>query len=143
MRHRASTIRTGAIALLSLALMGMGGFGGGRETQPPPRDFRAVFTDVDGNRMEVDRVTAGGDTSIEGELGRGRLKVPFDNVGEIAFARSPNERDRVRAEVKLREGEPLTLTIRSSTTFYGRVAAGGYQIRAGDLKSITFGGARD
>jgi hypothetical protein len=140
MRHLVRTgARIGAIAFLSLGLLGMGGFGGGGQTEPPARDFRAVFTDVDGMRMDVTRVSAGGDASIEGELGRGRLKVPFDNIDVITFSPSPNERDRVKAELKLRQGEPVTLSVRSAMTFYGRVPGGGFQIRARDLKSVDFG----
>jgi hypothetical protein len=120
--------------------MGMGGFGGGRNEGLPARDFRATFTDVDGTRMEVTRVTSAGDTSLEGELGRGRLRVPFENIARIAFQPAEGDRDRVRAQVQLREGEPVTLTLRSSTTFYGRVPGGAYQIRARDLRTVDFGG---
>ena len=125
-----------AVSVLSLGLLGMGGFGGNRDSGLPARDFRAVLTDVDGTRMEVDRFTAGGDASLEGELGRGRLRVPFDNVRSIAFERVDGERERVRARVTLGEGEPATLLVRGSTTFYGQTAAGAYQIRARDLRSI-------
>ena len=123
------------LGALGVGLMGMGGFGGGRDQGLPARDYKAVMTDVDGNRMEVTRVTAGGDVSLEGELGRGRLRVPFDNIARITF-KAADERDRVRADVQLREGEPVALTVRSSTTFYGKVPGGAYQIRARDLKTI-------
>jgi hypothetical protein len=125
-----------AVSVLSLGLLGMGGFGGNRDSGLPARDFRAVLTDVDGTRMEVDRFTAGGDGSLEGELGRGRLRVPFDNVRSIAFERVDGERERVRARITLGEGEPATLLVRGSTTFYGQTPAGAYQIRARDLRSI-------
>jgi len=125
-----------AVSVLSLGLLGMGGFGGNRDSGLPARDFRAVLTDVDGTRMEVDRFTAGGDASLEGELGRGRLRVPFDNVRSIGFERVDGERERVRARITLGEGEPATLLVRGSTTFYGQTAAGAYQIRARDLRSI-------
>jgi hypothetical protein len=125
-----------AVSVLSLGLLGMGGFGGNRDSGLPARDFRAVLTDVDGMRMEVDRVTAGGDASLEGEVGRGRLRVPFDNVRSIAFERVDGERERVRARITLGEGEPATLLVRGSTTFYGQTTAGAYQIRARDLRSI-------
>ena len=46
--------------------------------------------------------------------------------------------DPVRAQVQLREGEPVTLTVRSSTTFYGQTPGGAYQIRARDLKAVDF-----
>ena len=125
-----------AVSVLSLGLLGMGGFGGNRDSGLPARDFRAVLTDVDGTRMEVYRFTAGGDASLEGELGRGRLRVPFDNVRSIAFERVDGERERVRARITLGEGEPATLLVRGSTTFYGQTSAGAYQIRARDLRSI-------
>jgi hypothetical protein len=140
MRHFArSAACVLAVVLVSLGLLGMGGFGGGREEGVPARDFRATLVDVDGNRMDVTRVTTGTDASLEGELGRGRLRVPFDNIARITFQPVESERDRVRATVQLREGEPVGLTLRSSTTFYGRAPGGAYQIRARDLKSVDFG----
>ena len=123
MRHSARlAARALVLGLLGLGLLGMGGFGGGRDQGLPVRDFKAVLTDVDGNRMEVTNLTAGGDVSLEGELGRGRLRVPFDNIGRITFTKA-DDRDRVRADVQLREGAPIALTVRSSTTFYGKVPA--------------------
>ena len=136
---RRPALRVIVVTVLSLGLMGMGGFGGGRETGLPARDFRATFIDLDGRQVEVNRVTAGGDVSLEGELGRGRLRVPFDNITSIRLQPLQSERDRVRAEVTLREGEPVTLTVRSSTTFYGQTPGGAYQIRARDLRSVEFG----
>jgi hypothetical protein len=126
------------VGLLALPLLGMGGFGGGRETGLPARDFRATFVDQDGTRVTATRVTAAGDASLEGEFGRGRLRIPFDNIARIDF-QPLEERDRVRAQVKLREGEPATITVRSSATFYGQVPGGAYQIRARDLKVVEFG----
>ena len=126
------------LAGLAIGLVGMGGFGGGHEPGQPARDFRATFTDADGTRMTATRVVAGGDASLDGELGRGRLRVPFDNIVRITFQPVDGERDRVRAQVQLREGEPVTFTVRSSTTFYGQTPGGAYQIRARDLKAVDF-----
>ena len=125
-----------AFAVLVLGLMGMGGLGGGRETGLPQREFHATFTDVDGTRVEATRVTAGGDTNLEGEIGRGRLRVPFDNIARVRLEAAGEDRDRIKADVVLREGEPVTLLLRSSTTFYGQTPSGAYQIRARDLKSL-------
>jgi hypothetical protein len=136
MRHSARlAARALMLGFLGLGLLGMGGFGGSRDQGQPVRDFKAALTDVDGIRMEVTALTAGGDVSLEGELGRGRLRVPFDNIARVTFTKG-DDRDRVRAEVQLREGAPVTLTVRSSTTFYGKVPGGAYQIRARDLKGI-------
>ena len=125
------------VGLFGLAVMGMGGFGGGRDNGQPPRDFGATFVDLDGNRVAATRVTVGGDASLEGEVGRGRLRVPFDNIAQVAFA-ATDARDHVRAEVRLRAGTPVTLSVRSSTTFYGQTPGGSYQIRARDLKTVDF-----
>ena len=57
------------LGLLAFALLGMGSFGGGRDTGTPARDFHATLIDADGAHVEVSRVTAGGDTSLEGDLG--------------------------------------------------------------------------
>src|SRR2546425_11025676 len=54
-----------AVVVASPGLVGMGGFGGGREEGLPARDFSATFTDVDGIRMTVTRVTSGADASLE------------------------------------------------------------------------------
>ena len=127
-----------AVALLAPDVMAMGGFGGARDEGLPARDFRATLTDVDGTRMEVTRITSGGDASLEGDLGRGRLRVPFDNIARITFQAAENDHDRIHAQVQLREGEPVTLTVRSSTMFSGRTPGGAYQIRARDLRSVDF-----
>ena len=138
MRHLGRSIVVATlVGVASLALMGMGGLGGGRE-EAPARDFHAVLTDADGTRIEVDRVTTGASTSLDGDLGHGRLRVPFENIERIGFKPSGTDHDRLVADVKLREGEPVTLGLRSSMTFYGRTPSGAYQIRARDLRSVEF-----
>jgi len=125
------------LVALSTTLLGMGSFGG-REPGAPVRDFRATFTDVDGVRVSADHVNCGGDTTLEGDLGRGRLRVPFENIARIDIGREGSDRDTLRAQVELREGSPVALTVRSSTTFYGQIPSGAYQIRARDLRAVEF-----
>ncbi len=134
-----STARWVGAGLLVIGVLGMGALGGeARDGTMPERDFRAVSTDADGTRVEITRVTAGGDASLEGTLGRGRLRIPFDNIARIRLTPGGKERDTLSAEVTLRQGEPVTLGVRSSTTFYGRTPSGAYQIRARDLRSVEF-----
>ena len=85
MRHALRRILRGAgLAVLAIGLLGMGALGGGgRDGGLPARDFHATFTDVDGTRVDASRVNAGGDASLEGDVGRGRLRVPFDNIMRI------------------------------------------------------------
>ena len=139
MRHLARPVALAVLLGLWPALTGMGGFGGGRESQAPARDYRATFTDLDGTRIEANRVSAGGDATLEGDLGRGRLRIPFDAIARVDFRPAGTDRDRLLADVKLREGDPVTLTLRSSTTFYAQIPSGAFQIRARDLRSVELG----
>lgn len=123
--------------LLALGTLGMGSLGGGRDAGAPLRDYRVTFTDVDGTQVAADHVSLGGDATLEGDMGRGRLRIPFDNIARIDLVPG-GERDRLRADVTLREGSPVTLSVRSSATFYGQIPSGAYQIRARDLRSVAF-----
>lgn len=135
-RRGAGRLLVGAV--LALGTMGMGSLGGGRDAGAPMRDYRVTFVDVDGTQVSADHVSVGGDTMLEGDMGRGRLRIPFDNITRIELSPGEGERDRLRAEVTLREGSPVTLSLRSSTTFYGQIPSGAYQIRARDLRSVAF-----
>jgi len=126
----------GVLVAVATGALAMGGFGGGRESGLPGRNIKATFVDADGTRIAASHVNVGGDASLEGEVGRGRLRVPLDNVKSIRFAPVDGERDRVRADVTLREGAPVSLKLRASTTFYGEVPGGAYQIRARDLSAV-------
>jgi hypothetical protein len=126
------------VAAFAAGLLGMGSLGGGREPGAPVRDFRATFVDVDGTSVSADHVSCGGGTTLEGDLGRGRLRVPFENIARVDLGRDGTDRDTLRATVTLRDGAPVTLAVRSSTTFYGQVPSGAYQIRARDLRSVEF-----
>jgi hypothetical protein len=130
-------VRPLTVALLCAGLLGMGAMGG-NEPGAPARDFRATFTDVDGVRVSADHVNCGGGTTLEGDLGRGRLRVPFENIARIDIVRDSTDRDTLRAQVELREGSAIALTVRSSTTFYGQIPSGAYQIRARDLRAVEF-----
>jgi hypothetical protein len=81
---------------------------------------------VDGATQQID------------DLGRGRLRVPFENIARIDVVRDGTDRDTLRAQVELREGSPVALTVRSSTTFYGQTPSGAFQIRARDLRTVDF-----
>lgn len=137
--HVRRTLRIGAALPLVLGILGMGALGGGRDAGTPLPDYRAQLVDADGGRVDVTHLSVGGDTTLDGELGRGRLRVPFDRITRIDLAPATDDRDRMRATVALRDGEPVALLVRSSTTFYGQLPSGAYQIRARDLRSVELG----
>jgi hypothetical protein len=116
-------------------LLGMGS-SGGRDVIHPTMDFHATLTDKDGVKVEVNRLNIGGDVQLEGDMGRGTLRVAFDNIKSIEL--SPDSHDYSHAAVHLKTGESVTLRVRNSVMFYGQTAVGIYQIRARDLQSINF-----
>lgn len=129
-------LRATCWSALAGGLMGMGALGGGGPGALPMRDIRATLTDVDGTRIDVNHLTVGGEASMEGDLGRGRLKIALDQVTHVSIEPGGSDRDRLRATLSLRDGAPVNLIVRSSTTFYGQTGSGAYSIRARDLRSI-------
>ena len=127
-----------AILPLVLGLLGMGAMGG-RDAAAPLTDVRARLIDVDGAQVDVTHLTVGGDTTLDGDVGRGRLRIPLERVTRIDVTGASEERERLRATVTLREGPPVTLGLRAATTFYGQLPSGAFQIRARDLRSVEIG----
>jgi hypothetical protein len=113
------------------------GTSGGQDMTNPAVDFRVTLTDRDGTRVECTRFNAGGSLQLEGNMGRGHLRIPFANIEQVEFA--SENRDHSRALVRLKGGETVTLSVRNSLTFYGHTSLGVYQIRARDLQRIDFG----
>ncbi len=120
---------------LVVGVLGMGSFGG-RDAAAPLADVHARLVDVDGSGIDVTHLTVGGDVTLDGDLGRGRLRVPLDRIARIDVAPTRDDRDRLRATVTLRDGPPVTLVVRSATTFYGQVPSGAFQLRARDVRSV-------
>jgi hypothetical protein len=137
MRRRAFPIFRffSVLVCLSPLLLGMGTTGG-RDVIHPVADFHATLTDTDGIKVQVSRLNIGGDVQLEGDMGRGNLRIAFDNIKSIDFA--PDSHDYSRAAVHLKSGESVTLRVRSSLMIYGQTNVGLYQIRARDLQNVTF-----
>ena len=125
-----------AIVCLALPLLGMGMLGGGGSSGLE-RSYEGTFVDRDGTKVEAKWINAGGELALSGELGRGDLRISFDNIRSIAFSGDPAK--GLVAKVSLRKGEPVEMKVRSSLSFSGQTRLGLYQIRARDLQSVEFG----
>jgi len=122
------------------ALLGMGTTGG-RDVMKPRVDFHATLVDKGGTRIEVSRVNVGGQIELAGKLGRGDLRIPFENIAYVEF-RNESRRATV-ATIHLKEGEAVKLSVRGSLTFYGQTPMGMYQVRARDLQRLDFAKGSD
>jgi hypothetical protein len=130
--------RLGSIAavLVALPLLGMGMLGGGA-SGALERNYEGTFVDRDGTKVEAKWINAGGELALAGELGRGDIRVSFDNIKSIAFSGDPAK--GLVAKVTLRKGDQVELRVRSSLAFSGQTKLGTYQIRARDLASLELG----
>lgn len=133
---RPYTSLVSVLILASPLLLGMGALGGGQDVIQPPVDLSASLVDRGGTAVELSRVSIGGRVQLEGEMGRGRLRIPFENIDRISFA--PAGGDWTEAKVQLKEGETVEVKVRSSLTFIGRTQVGLYEIRARDIEHIEF-----
>jgi hypothetical protein len=127
----------GSIAIVCLAapLLGMGMLGGGGQAALE-RNYQGTFVDRDGTKVDGKWINAGGELALSGELGRGDLRISFDNIKSLTFSGDPAK--SLVAKVTLRKGEAVELRVRSSLTFSAQTDLGLYQIRARDLQSVEF-----
>lgn len=126
-----------AVLLLSAPLLLGMGMGGSKDVIQPPIDIHAVLTDRGGTQVDLSRFNVGGRVDLEGEMGRGTLRISFEDIRSVEFGQEKS--NWVPATVQLKRGDEVGLKIRSSLTFYGRTPVGIYDIRARDVARIQFG----
>src|SRR5262245_34599652 len=125
-----------ALVLLTLPwVTGMGSLGG-QEVITPPVDFHARLIDRDSTAVDLNRVNIDGRVVLEGEYGRGNLRIPFENIDLVEFQNEA--RGRTVANVRLTSGEAVSVQLPNSLTFYGQTPLGLYQIRARDMQRLEF-----
>jgi hypothetical protein len=125
----------GSLVVATPLLLGLGNMGG-RDVIQPAVDFHATLVDRDGTTVEVNRLNIGGDVQLEGDMGRGSLRIAFDNIKRIDL--DSTSHDYSTAKVLLKNGTTVTVRVRNSLMIYGQTAVGLYQIRTRDLQSIQF-----
>ncbi|MFY9397700.1 MAG: hypothetical protein WAR22_04975 [Desulfomonilia bacterium] len=131
--------RIGSVIMVvacSLALMAMSGVG-----TPVPQDgtapsFDATVSDTTGTRVEVTSVTIDGNTLFQAFLGKGKVKVPFENISRIAI------KDRTACVTLRNAGEMCGLKIGETSKINGSTPYGTYQVSLKDVAWIEISPAR-
>src|SRR5713101_7998834 len=90
------------VALTAPVLLGLG-TSGGRDVIHPAVDFQATLIDKDGTKVDVSRLNIGGEVQLEGDMGRGNLRITFDNIQSVDFG--TDSHDYSKATVHLKTGD--------------------------------------
>jgi hypothetical protein len=99
-------------------------------------NIRARVVDRTGTATELTRVSLDGSTFFEGYRGSGKVTIPFGEIQSIVFADRAQE--EALADLRLKSGQELRLTVRRRAILYGDAGYGAFQIRVRDIRQIDF-----
>jgi hypothetical protein len=122
--------RIGSVILIvafCLVLMGMSGLGTVSPQNGTASSFSAKILDTTNNTVEVTSVTIDGKAMFQASLGKGKARIPFENISRITV------KDK-NACVTLRSSQELcSLRINEISKIYGNTSFGTYQISLKDV----------
>jgi hypothetical protein len=123
------------LLVIGFTTLGMGGLGeqDSVETPEPDRIYTVTLIDQSDVSMALEKITCNGQTYITGEMGRARLSIDFLKISAIFFYL---EDDKVRAEVKLHDGQKAVIYMERSVPWYGRASFADVKIETKDIKTI-------
>lgn len=127
-----------SLVLAAFTLTGMGSLGGPPEGTVPKTsvNIAARVTDRTGVVTSVNRFSMDGKVSVVGRRGKGEVSLLVRDVKEISFAAMSGE--GVPADLQLRNGEHVQLTVPGDAVFYGDTGYGAFWIPAKEVQHITF-----
>jgi len=126
------------LLIVAIFCMGMAGLGGQPEGTIPETDLniQAEIKDRAGVTTSLEKFSMAGKISLVAWRGQGKLTIPFENIDMVTFGNKTG--DVVVVDVKLKNGETMTLQVRSRAQFYGSTGFGAFQIKSKDLALIDF-----
>lgn len=112
-------------------------FGGGAITRipVPAREFSGELVDVGGTRVALSRLSLDGEVFVYGDLGRGQLSVPFEEVRSVAVGPAQDDEHRT-LRVVTRAGAEVALVVEDDLPWFGRTPWGNYRIEVRDLAEV-------
>ena len=123
------------IVLLPL-LMGMSNLGGESPARipVPEKKFKAAFIDQTDTYTDVSEASIDGHAFLAGKKGEGNYTVAFENIHYIDYLM---KNDILIAQIQMRDGAVLSLTVKKNSHAFGKTSYGTFQIRLADLKRMT------
>ena len=127
-------------AVFFCSLLLVSGMGGSRGTPKkniplPDQDFSATFIDKKNKAIQCTQVTMDGEVFFFGNIGGGKVTVPFENIKEGIFKEMD---ERVFVAIELKSGKTVEIEVDEDEEFYGSLEFGTFQIEASELKKIVF-----
>ncbi|HNR52133.1 MAG TPA: hypothetical protein PLE36_07770 [Deltaproteobacteria bacterium] len=115
------------IIVFSLVLMGMSGLGTVAPQNGAVSSFHAKVMDTTNNTVEITSVTIDGKTLFQASLGKGKARIPFENISRITI------KDKTACVAMKNSQELCSLKINEISKVYGNTSFGTYQIALKDV----------
>lgn len=119
--------------------MGMGGSEVPTRIPEPAANYLVTLTDQGGTRVELSHFSVEGVLFLAGEMGRGELAVPLEEVKDVVFRRKDGE---LKAEVILANGKSVMVTVKGSLKATGKTSFGNYRIALDEVSRIQVKGLK-
>lgn len=125
------------LLVTAIFLTGMGNLGGAPVGTVPKveEEIKARVTDESGVVTTLEHFSLDGQTVIEGERGNGSVTIQLRDIDTLAL-RPSEEKDKISATVKLKDGQEVQLQLRKRLFFNGSTGYGAFVIHATDVKLI-------
>ncbi len=105
----------------------------------PVKNIEAVFLDQMDVATECSYISIEGKVYLDGTRGKGAFVLPLENVDTVSFYLKEGV---LTAQVSMKQsGEKISLTVNPDRRVFGKTRWGTFQIKLGDLKSITITGS--
>ena len=119
--------------------MGTGGDEVPTRIPEPKVNYLVTLTDLGGTSVELSHFSIAGVAFLAGDMGRGELAVPLDQVKEVLIRHHEGE---YKAEVALKDGKNVTISVKGSLKATGKTSYGNYRVPLEEVSSIKLRGVK-
>lgn len=124
------------IIACSLVFMGMSGLGTIAPQDGAASSFDARIMDTANNEVKISAVTIDGKPLFQASLGKGKVKIPLENISRIAI------KDKSACVTLKGSKDMCDLKINQLSRVYGTTPFGTYQISLKDVAWMEFSSAQ-